>query len=530
MRLFEFDKFTENDLHRVYLFASSDKFSFSHIDSLVRSVSQKMFQLLTPPGIFADSIDKTLPVFNYGNKEEIKKLIEDGVIERKNVYNQPENLVNANSKVEFHKKTAGMEFIPKTVYSKEEASSLKFPIIAKTEKGSKGEGVEVFKTIEELNASTTEFGVFSEKFDLDKEFRCISIKGQIVFIAERIPENEKANSLREEEHSEDIFDRKGTLDKRSAYEWKTVEMGQDGLPAREVFENVCRLINEKLGLEFLGVDIGIDKQGKLFCIEANTCPGLNKDQVVLIYEKIFEDFYKRKVSPHTQKTLDQFKDELMRANQDPAKFSHSPHMGRKFYHYNKHPDQNDPEAKKGDPSVYSVKFDLEKSFGKPLKDIKQMKHLKEFKGWTSTSTDSEEVPVSYDFVPANKTERKYYGIHKVTMKYENNSITVDAKFDTGAKSSSISTELARQLGVPDHIIEICKTVTGLKGPDAKKAAKKLVKQHGLKVRLIKNATGVTVRAYVPLTISYDGRTITTAANVIDRSGLKANALIGLNDM
>jgi hypothetical protein len=366
MRLIlEFEQYN-NDLHKIYLFSHSDKFSFSHIDSLVRSVSQKMFQLLMPPGIFPESIDRTLPVFNYGNKGEIAALIASGAIDVNNVYNRPENLVNANSKVRFHQLMQEFDFIPKTVFSKDQAASLKFPIIAKTDRGSKGEGVKVFKTPEELASSQDEYQVFCEKFDLDKEFRAISIKGKIVFIAERIPMNDKANSLREE----DVFDRKGTLEDRSSYKWETVEMGSDGLPPREDFESLCARVNEKLGLEFLGVDIGIDKSGKMFCIEANTCPGLNKDQIVSIYENIFEDFYKRKPNAETQKQLDQFRAELIRANEDPAKFSHSPHMGKKFYYYKRaeNPETGEPEGK---PSMYTIKFDLEKSFGKPLKDIKK---------------------------------------------------------------------------------------------------------------------------------------------------------------
>ena len=136
VRLFEFEQFT-NDLRKVYLFAQSDKFSFSHIDSLVRNVSEKIFIQLTPPGVFAGDINKTMPILNYGNGNVLKDLIENGSVDRKNVYNQPENLTNAFSKVNFHKKTEGLQFIPKTGFTKNEATGLNFPRVAKTEKGSK---------------------------------------------------------------------------------------------------------------------------------------------------------------------------------------------------------------------------------------------------------------------------------------------------------------------------------------------------------------------------------------------------------
>ena len=370
MRLFEFEQFT-NDLRKVYLFAQSDKFSFSHIDSLVRNVSEKIFIQLTPPSVFPGDINKEMPILNYGNSKVLKELIENGTVDRNKVYNQPENLSNAFSKINFHKKTEGLPFIPKTVFSKQEANALTFPIIAKTEKGSKGVGVQQFKTKEDLASSKDEYAVFSEKFDLKKEFRCLCVKGDVIFIAERIPMNEKALSLRE---GEDIFDRKGTLEDRSDYKWETVQMGTNGLPSKEQFDSICGQINNTLGLEFLGVDLGVGASGKLWCIEANTCPGLNKDQIVLLYEKIFEDFYKRKVNEWTQFKLDEFKKELIRSNEDPAKFSHAAHLGKKFYVYDK--DQDNPDKKK---PLLTVKFDIEKSFGKPLKSIKKENSMKENK-------------------------------------------------------------------------------------------------------------------------------------------------------
>lgn len=369
------------DLKKIYLFTHGDKFSFSHIDAIVRAVGENIFQLLAPPGIYPETIDKTMPVFNYGNNEEIAKLIKDGVIDKKNVYNQPENLVNANSKVEFHKKTKDLKFIPKTVFTKEDAlKSLKFPIIAKPDTGSKGQGIDVFKTKEDLEKADGEYQVFSEKFDLVKEFRVISINGNIIFIAERIPENKKAKSLRE---SDDIFDRSGTLDDRSSYRWEKVRFGKNGIPEEDKFQKIAESVNKALKLEFLGVDIGLDSKGKLFCIEGNTCPGLNKDQVVLIYEYLFKDFYGRVPNKESQIQLDAYKKELMRANKDKAKFTFSPHLGKRFYDYDNYIDHKGEQH--GEQKL-GVKFDLEKSFGSTMQDLKKkykisegMNHLTNFK-------------------------------------------------------------------------------------------------------------------------------------------------------
>ena len=124
-------------------------------------------------------------------KPELQQFIDNNVVTKDNIYNLPENLINANSKVEFHKKTKDLKFVPKSVFTKEEALKLKFPIIAKPSNGSKGEGIEVFKTKEDLNSSDKQFDVFSEKFDLKREFRIISINGTIVFMAERTQEKRK---------------------------------------------------------------------------------------------------------------------------------------------------------------------------------------------------------------------------------------------------------------------------------------------------------------------------------------------------
>ena len=126
-----YSQYTKNDLHKFYLFSHSDRFSFSHIDSLVRSVSSKLFMLLMPPGIFSASIDSETPVFNYGNTPELQQLLDEGTVNPKLVYNLPKNLPNANSKVEFHKRTKDLKFVPNSVFTKDEALKLKFPIIAK---------------------------------------------------------------------------------------------------------------------------------------------------------------------------------------------------------------------------------------------------------------------------------------------------------------------------------------------------------------------------------------------------------------
>lgn len=358
-KVLKFSEFTNNDLQKIYLFTGSDQFSFSHIDHLVKSVGGLVFEYLLPPGVFANNINIEMPCYNYGNFKEISEFIKVKAILPENIYNLPQNLKYANDKVEFFKKVESFSFIPKTVFKLEEAKKLKFPIICKPKDGSKGIGIEVFKTKEELESSENKFDVYSEKFNLKREFRVISVCGNMVFIAERIPMNEHADALRE---SEDIFDRESSLDSRSSYKWEVVKFGKDGIPSEDKFKAICKKTNEALELEILGVDIAIDDNNKLWLIEANTCPGLNKDQVLLIYEAIFEDFYGRKIQGYGKDQLESYREQLLNASSSDIKFAFS---GRPY----KKVDLS-YGAEEGKKQV-SVKFDLEKSFGDSLKNLKK---------------------------------------------------------------------------------------------------------------------------------------------------------------
>ena len=130
----------------------------------------------------------------------------------------------------------------------------------------------------------------------------------------------------------------------------------------------------------------------------------------------------------------------------------------------------------------------------------------------------------------------FYGIHEIKLQYENNPlIAVSAKFDTGAKSSSIDYEIAKKLGVPQKLIENAKSIIKEKMPnlpfdDEKIFLSNISEKYQMEVDKVKSASGITARAYIPITIYFSGKKIKTRANLVDRSGLKAQALIGLSDM
>jgi hypothetical protein len=72
----------------------------------------------------------------------------------------------------------------------------------------------------------------------------------------------------------------------------------------------------------------------------------------------------------------------MRANEDPAKFSFSPHQGNRFYYYNDKVDDETGERK--GRALLTTKYNIEKSFGDTMLNIKktyEMVHVHNFKNF-----------------------------------------------------------------------------------------------------------------------------------------------------
>jgi len=157
----------------------------------------------------------------------------------------------------------------------------------------------------------------------------------------------------------------------------------------------------------------------------------------------------------------------------------------------------------------------------------------EYLEWSSDAT--EPIKYNYEYLSDAKI---FYGIHPIKIQYgDNPPIEVTAKFDTGAKSSSISYEVAQKIGVDADLLncslliedeKIDKSIT--KDELNKKIGDLSEKYNGLELDSVRSASGVSIRVYLPITIYHSGRTIKTSANLKDRTGLKAEALVGLKDM
>lgn len=174
-----------------------------------------------------------------------------------------------------------------------------------------------------------------------------------------------------------------------------------------------------------------------------------------------------------------------------------------------------------------------------IKRVRKMKNIKKFNEmWTQTTTNPKE-DIDLEFTSKGKT---YHGIHTINLSYNGKRTPVKAKFDTGARSSSIDFSVAKRLGISDALIERCKKLEDVNIPKniSKKEQTKLEEKYteDLKrdfpevtsVQGSKSSSGFSVRAYVRMNVEYHGKVIITDVNLRDRTGLSCEMLVGLKDM
>lgn len=169
-----------------------------------------------------------------------------------------------------------------------------------------------------------------------------------------------------------------------------------------------------------------------------------------------------------------------------------------------------------------------------------MEHIIEYNKCDNvTSTIPGDPQINYQYTSKNKI---YYGVHIIYIIRDNKRIQVTAKFDTGARSSSIDLSIGEKLGLGNELIEAYKELEKIEvsrdisKKQLSKMENDLTEEYSKKysdissVRASKSSSGFSVRPYIRLTLEFNGKYITTETNLRDRTGLSCEMLVGLGDM
>ena len=243
-----------------------------------------------------------IPVFNYSN-EKIERIIKNGY-DKNIVYNKIDAKQNVSSKSDWHKLHEDSDFTPIVAYTAHDIKNLKYPIVAKPDNRYAGQGIAVFGTYEDaLSADLKDFAIFSEKIDIDKEFRIFCWNGKPLMQVNRIPANKETKTLS-----------KPTDDKlKFNYE----------LQSDSITEGLEKLIKEfseaHSDLNFYSIDIALSKSGKPFVIEMSSEPGPIFGIMGHVYKEMYNDYYDTPLSEEAINKIDKYIKEDIQTTLDSDK-------------------------------------------------------------------------------------------------------------------------------------------------------------------------------------------------------------------
>jgi len=275
------------DLHKIYLAINPD--SGHRWWSYKDFAGDNFFTQVTLENYKDIDIDPNLPILTY-NSKVTQKLLDEGLIREKNIYNHPKHIRKSGSKAEFHKLVEGDENIPKTCDNTDKAiGEIGFPMIAKPAEGHSGIGIVVIKDQEAWDAvDHSKLDVYSEYIDKKSEHRLITFKGTPFFWMQREPMNDKAKS--------------GEGDGDEQMEFKYIKKDINKIPEKfnELVDKFGKIFSD---LPYICFDVMEDQAGKLYIIESNSQPGVPYDSTIQIYKQLFSDFNGRDVNEATAKKL-----------------------------------------------------------------------------------------------------------------------------------------------------------------------------------------------------------------------------------
>lgn len=209
-------------------------------------------------------------------------------------YNKNSEIDKSSSKVLFHKLLGDSQYLPKTVFDKEWAKTLKFPIVAKPNEGHSGVGIEVFDTKEDFEKSNNEFDLFSEKIDIDTEWRIVMFRDEVICVIERIGIDDISISS-----------------KKAGEELKFLYIQSDMNPFEEVknFNELVKEIREHVKLDIWCVDLAVTGKvgnklnNQSYILEINSSMGFAIPFVGPLYKSIYKASFGHDVPSYIERII-----------------------------------------------------------------------------------------------------------------------------------------------------------------------------------------------------------------------------------
>lgn len=244
-------------------------------------------------------VPKELPILNYDRKT-LEKLIEQGLVKERQIYNKLDARKKVSSKAEFYKLHAESGYIVPSVLDPKKIKDLNFPIVAKPDNAHSGLGIKVFKNEEDLkDTDLTEFSSFSEKITIKEEHRFFMWRGQMIQWTQRKPmDDATADIAKKDPNKETNF----------SYILRN----------EKISDNISKVLTyfseAHSDLDFYAIDLAETEDGKIYVFEMNSEPGALFGVMTLVYQKIYEDWYKKPLSKDTISLLKEFRQKDIEEN------------------------------------------------------------------------------------------------------------------------------------------------------------------------------------------------------------------------
>ena len=270
------EDFTKELMHKIYK-------DYIHL-VLIKGVSGYNRNEKIPEDRRFNMFNDDLPVLNFTSRYH------QFLDKSPRIYNRLEHYPIATDKKIFHKSFNDCKYVPKAVFSIRDIEKLTLPIIAKPKDGFSAQGIEVFETYDDAKKSDLEFDIWSEKKEIDTEFRVFIMNGKIIHLTERITNTSNDMSV-------------GVKNPDEKIDLVYIDQDMTKFPYMNTIKDIHNKISEKVELDFYNIDLMLDKSGDIWVPEINGAPGIGPSMVHHIYKNWLEMAYNMKMDKGTENDL-----------------------------------------------------------------------------------------------------------------------------------------------------------------------------------------------------------------------------------